>query len=41
MLFGGRSKDDDIAVGDIIVVGNNEERLKVLEIDTTLTDTKF
>ena len=35
-VVGGRSKDDDIAVGDIIVVGNNEERLKVLEIDTTL-----
>ena len=35
-VVGGRSKDDDIVVGDILVVGNNEERLKVLETDTTL-----
>ena len=28
-VVGGRSKEDDIAVGDWLVIGNNEEKVKV------------
>ena len=35
-VVGGRSKEDDIAVGDWLVIGDNAEKVKVLEIDTTL-----
>ena len=35
-VVGGKSKEDDIAVGDWLVIGNGEEKVKVLEIDTTL-----
>jgi hypothetical protein len=35
-VVGGRSKDDDIVVGDTLVIGNSDEKVKVLEIDTTL-----
>ena len=40
-VVGGRSKEDDIAVGDWLVIGNNEEKVKVLEIDTTLNRYKI
>ncbi len=35
-VVGGKSKEDDIAVGDWLVIGDNAEKVKVLEIDTTL-----
>ena len=35
-VIGGKSKEDDVAVGDFLIIGNNEERVKVLTIDTTL-----
>ena len=35
-VIGGKSKEDDIAVGDWLVIGDNAEKVKVLEIDTTL-----
>ena len=35
-VVGGKSKEDDIAVGDWLVIGDNAEKVRVLEIDTTL-----
>jgi len=35
-VVGGKSKEDDIAVGDWLIIGNNEEKVRVLNIDTTL-----
>ena len=35
-VVGGKNKEDDIAVGDWLVIGDNEEKVKVLQIDTTL-----
>ncbi len=35
-VIGGKNKEDDVAVGDFLIIGNNEERVKVLTIDNTL-----
>ena len=35
-VVGGRTKDDDIMVDDWLIIGENEEKVKVLEIDETL-----